>query len=161
MSAQEASKTHALLEEEVGTPMPSSYHLNVEMNGSYINVFRARMIYTDVGVMVHNKPLLKNQQKFVIDEALKTNKDGFNEDVHVESFIVWDLADCEEIQQQKIQRKSSRKRGKKFREKAQKMVEKQISEDEEENEEEIEQEDRDDDWEKKEIGKGSGKMSKK
>ena len=51
-------------------------------------------MYTNAGELVHNKPLLAYQRKFLIDEVFETHWPGFNKDLHsVGSFDVWVIVD--------------------------------------------------------------------
>ena len=97
-SSKSAAESHALVEEEFVQPSEQIYHLYVYGDdGEPINCFIASMYFTNPGVLVHNKPLLPTQQKFLIEEVLDKNWNGYDEDVHVAgTYVAWDIADISE-----------------------------------------------------------------
>ena len=90
-TAASAVESHALLKEYLQKPSTIQYYLQLDGDdGSQINVMKGTMYYTNPGVMIHNKPLLPTEQKFRIDELLKTTWEGFKEDLNcVGAFVAW------------------------------------------------------------------------
>ena len=59
---------------------------------------KATMYWTKPGVLVHNVPLAATHQKCWIDEILKIDWEGFDEDKHFENaFITQDLSAATEV----------------------------------------------------------------
>ena len=181
-SSNSTLSSHAVIEEDCVKPS-LKYNLYVNNSDGEVLVMKGTMYETNPGVMVHNVPLPKTHQKFLIDQVLLTDWEGYNEDLHcVGSFAVWDLSDVrldeeplQEIEDEdehekeseyeekekgkKISKKQvkARKCRKRLREMANESSENEEVESENDDQEEIE----DEEWIEEKKQQGEGKKCRK